>query len=83
MECRYTLIENSLNNLFGELIMTNFKLWFKPNQAKDSLKFEVSYGHIAKVVSTETSVSVFCKDERFLRFKIENQSNHQNVLRTI
>lgn len=65
--------------LYGELHLTNFKLSFKPNGIKDALRFEVFYGQIAKVERSDTTVSVICKDERFLRFKIENYQHHKEV----
>ena len=73
VECTYALREVSQNSLMGDINLTNYKLFFRPNGQKleECTKYEVPYGMINKVQSTSDTITITCKDERVLKFKVE------------
>ena len=64
----------------GELYLSSFKLFFKPNSVRDpnhAKYFSVPYGYIHAYQATanegknQGTITIYCKDERCLKFKFE------------
>lgn len=82
MECKYPLKEVSQHLQYGDIYLSNFKIFFKPNGVKveDCQRYVIPYGYISKLQENSNSektsgtITVTCKDERSLKFKLEGSA---------
>lgn len=78
---------------FGQLYLSNYKIFFMPNSVRDPQKaryFNVPYGMIygytaqASENKNQGTITIFCKDERSFKFRFEtNIQMYRDTLKAI
>lgn len=79
--------------MMGFLYVSDFKLFFMPNSCRDvkeAAYYRIPYGYIFAVTASsnekknEGTITVYCKDERVLKFRFEiSIQAYRDALRTI